>query len=107
LRDVSDIQSFDYREVRPDTASSFARGTFSEPPYHQFTYQSGRAFGAIEFGQIENGRMTLHIYSLWHGRHPSEQNLKDARALMNKVYSSLRRHATALPPESEVKEGLF
>ncbi len=95
------------RDVPRITAVSFYRDNTSGARIEQFYYSAADLAGVVEIQRHTNGQNTVSLYREWKNRQPTPQELDETRALMDAVYTSLRRHVPDLPPASEVKEELI
>ncbi len=95
------------RDVRRITAVSFYRDNTSGAHIEQFYYSAADLAGVVEIERGNDGHNTVRLYREWKSRRPTRQQLDETRALMDAVYTSLRRHVPDLPPPSEVKEELI
>jgi hypothetical protein len=107
LNDVPAIKKISYNRAIPSKSWSLYKGVIQNQPYDQISYSSDNARGVVEVQETESGDKTLTLYCLWMNYQPSQQIVEDTRSLMDQVYSSLRRRAPIIPPETEVQEKLI
>jgi hypothetical protein len=108
IRSAPGVTQVKRRDIPPTDSWSLYKGAIHEPGFAQFACRdAASAFAAVEAKETNDAGKQLRVYSSWMGRAPTETELSNARALIDRLCKALHEGVPSIPASSSSDDKFF